>query len=255
MKRPMHPVLREIGDQQERGHLDQERQRSDGRADRSDPRPVEQDERRFERENRQNLDEQRVDEEIGQIDRPLPAEDRLAGPEREQPFQRHEDRRIEKQIQNEEIEPEPGTGAHVALDRDHRPAKQRGGEREPDADERQRLVRAQKSADAAEEEGRDERDVDDRAQVLERIETAQFRVRQVLREMEAEHGAETGDAEERREQTADEAVAERRGLGGFEREMRRPRTRRISHAALPAMAAARHTAVRTAGHRAAAARR
>ena len=77
MKRPMDPVLGEIGDQQERGNLHDERQRSDGRAHRRHARPVEENQRGPEREDRQQLDQQRVDEEIGEIDQPLAAEDGL----------------------------------------------------------------------------------------------------------------------------------------------------------------------------------
>ena len=143
------------------------------------------------------------------------------------------------------------------VDRDPRSAKQGRGEREADAGEGKRLVGAEKGADAAEQKRRDERDVDDRPQVAERIERAQFGVREVLREMEAENGAETGDPEDRREQAADEAVSEGHRLGRLEREMRLPRTvaGRSAMPAPPPEAPERRTAPRTAGHRAVAARR
>src|SRR5687768_7344594 len=77
MKRPVNPVLREIGDQKNQGNLDQQRQRSDGSRQRLDPRPGEQYQRRLQGENRQDLNQQRIDEEVREIDGPLTTKDRL----------------------------------------------------------------------------------------------------------------------------------------------------------------------------------
>ena len=70
--------------------------------------PVEQNQCRLQREDRQHLDQQGVDEEVGQVDHPLPPEHRLPRAQGEQPLERNEDRRIKKEIQDEEIERQPG---------------------------------------------------------------------------------------------------------------------------------------------------
>ena len=230
--------------------------RSDGVADPS-ARPIEEDQRRLQREDRQHLDQQRVDEEVGQIDDPLAAEHGLARAQGEEPLERDEDRRVEQQVQDEEIERQA---------RRRRPAGAGTGTCDPPSSaaasvnpmprQRQRLVGAQEGADAAEQKRRDERDVDDGAEVRRASREAAARRRSgTAGSADTAPAPKPGDAEERRQQAADEAVASEHRLRRLDREMRSPRfRRRISHAA-PLQAMAGHSALRSAGRRAAAGHR
>ena len=93
MKRAVNPVLREIGDQEERRNLDDQRQRSDGRCS---AQPTRAQSKRISaglsvRIVRISISSELMKKYVRSTD-PLAAEDGLLGPQREEPLERNEDR-------------------------------------------------------------------------------------------------------------------------------------------------------------------
>jgi hypothetical protein len=170
VKRPVHPVLGEIGNHQQEGHLQQQRQRGDCRAQCADSRPVKQDQGRLQGGNGQNFDQQRIQEEVGEIKNPMGTEDGL-GSAREEPFEGNEDRWVEEQIENEEIQSQPRGPGYLAGNGNLGAAEQRRDKSESDADEGQSLIGPQERAQAAEKKWSDESNVDNRAKVFDGVKT------------------------------------------------------------------------------------
>ena len=161
----MNPVLGKVRHQDDEQYLESDGTAANGVTEPVRASPIEQDQRRLQREDRQHLDQQRVDEEVGQVDHPLPPEHRLPRAQGEQPLERNEDRRIKKEVQDEEIKRQPGGATFCRRRNSSGAAKERRGKRETEPRQGQRLVGTQDGADTAEEKGGHESQVNDCAQV------------------------------------------------------------------------------------------
>jgi hypothetical protein len=92
--------------------------------------------------------------------RPPPAaEHPLLGQSGKEALERNEDHRIENEVQQEPVEAEERTGARFTFDRHSRSAEQRGRQAGDDADRAERFVAAERQAERAEYEGRNQHEV------------------------------------------------------------------------------------------------
>ena len=108
---------------------------------------------------------------------------------------RNEHERVDDQVEQEPVEPEKRALRELVVDRHARPAEQRRDQRRRHADRAERLVATQRQADHAEHEGRDQHQMQQRANVRHRVQRPRFGRREELRKVKTEDGAQPDQPE------------------------------------------------------------